>query len=174
MERWKMRWAGTSRRDPMKVAQYEVLGWRSERVTRPGRDDRLAARAREAVCERRGAKRFDRPWRWRDHRMFQLPYEYGYRVVFVGPMLVDRPFRDAPRFSLDSRHFVPGYFRNVPTGHTPKSEKPHRDDRRTPSIWLVAVFGPVSFCCTWRFLTTPHRSDLRVRRKCRCYSCPQT
>jgi hypothetical protein len=25
-----------SRRDPMKVAQYEVLGWRSERVTRPG------------------------------------------------------------------------------------------------------------------------------------------
>ena len=28
-----------SHRDPMKVAQYEVLGWRSERVTRPGRDD---------------------------------------------------------------------------------------------------------------------------------------
>jgi hypothetical protein len=50
-----------SRRDPMKVAQYEVLGWRSERVTRPGRDDRLPACAREAVCERRGAKRFDRP-----------------------------------------------------------------------------------------------------------------
>jgi hypothetical protein len=34
--------------DPMKVAQYEVLGWRSERMTRPGRgrDDRLAACAR--------------------------------------------------------------------------------------------------------------------------------
>ena len=25
----------------MKVAQYEVLGWRLERVTRPGRDDRI-------------------------------------------------------------------------------------------------------------------------------------
>ena len=48
----------------MKVAQYPAaagLGWRSERVTRPGRDDRLPACAREAVCERRGAKRFDRP-----------------------------------------------------------------------------------------------------------------
>jgi len=52
-----------SRRDPMKVAQYEVLGWRSERVTRPGRDDRLPACAREAVRERRGAKRFYRPCR---------------------------------------------------------------------------------------------------------------
>jgi len=53
-----------SRRDPMKVARYPAaagLGWRSERVTRPGRDDRLPACAREAVCERRGAKRFDRP-----------------------------------------------------------------------------------------------------------------
>ncbi|MGA8479181.1 MAG: hypothetical protein WB696_14605, partial [Chthoniobacterales bacterium] len=30
----------SSRRDPMKVAQYEVLGWRSEKATRPGRDDR--------------------------------------------------------------------------------------------------------------------------------------
>src|SRR3981189_139943 len=29
-----------SRRDPMKVAQYEVLGWRSEKAIRPGRDDR--------------------------------------------------------------------------------------------------------------------------------------
>jgi hypothetical protein len=47
----------------MKVAQYEVLGWRSERLARPGRDDRLAACAREAVCKRRGAKRFYRPCR---------------------------------------------------------------------------------------------------------------
>ena len=30
----------SSRRDPMKVAQHEVLGWRSEKATRPGRDDR--------------------------------------------------------------------------------------------------------------------------------------
>jgi hypothetical protein len=29
-----------SRRDSMKVAHYEVLGWRSEKATRPGRDDR--------------------------------------------------------------------------------------------------------------------------------------
>ena len=29
-----------SRRDSMKVAQYEVLGWRSQKATRPGRDDR--------------------------------------------------------------------------------------------------------------------------------------
>jgi hypothetical protein len=35
----------------MKVAQHEVLGWRLERVSRPGRDDRLAACARKAVCE---------------------------------------------------------------------------------------------------------------------------
>ena len=141
----------------MKVAQYEVLGWRSERVTRPGlsaivrmppslfelrrareekaapqrsdgrtkeeRDDRLPACAREAVRERRGAKRFYRPcrdehffvhrfsalrtgplslrpcggdrnvcaWPTRDHSMFQLQCEYGYRVVFVGSVLVDRP-----------------------------------------------------------------------------------
>jgi hypothetical protein len=27
-------------RDPMKVAQYEVLGWPSEKAIRPGRDDR--------------------------------------------------------------------------------------------------------------------------------------
>jgi hypothetical protein len=47
----------------MKVAQYEVLGWRSERVARPGWDDRLAVSACEAVCERRGDKRFDRPCR---------------------------------------------------------------------------------------------------------------
>jgi hypothetical protein len=26
----------------MKVAQHEVLGWRSEKATRPGRDDRRA------------------------------------------------------------------------------------------------------------------------------------
>jgi hypothetical protein len=45
----------------MKVAQYEVLGWRSEGVTRPGRDDRSVAYARDAVCERSGAKRFYRP-----------------------------------------------------------------------------------------------------------------
>ena len=47
-----------SRRDSVKVAQYEVLGGRSEIVTRPGRDDRLAACAREGVCERRGVKTF--------------------------------------------------------------------------------------------------------------------
>jgi len=112
-----------SRRDSMKEAQYEVLGCRSERVTRPGRDDRLPACAREAVCERRGAKPFYRPcrdghfflhrfsalrtgplslrpcggdrnvcaWPTRDHSMFQLHYGHGYRVVFVGPILVDRP-----------------------------------------------------------------------------------
>jgi hypothetical protein len=44
----KVRRPQWSRRDPMKVAQYEVLGWRSERVSRPGRDDRLVTRAREA------------------------------------------------------------------------------------------------------------------------------
>jgi hypothetical protein len=26
-----------------------------------------------------------------------------------------------------SRHFVPGYFRNVPSGRTPKSDQPRRD-----------------------------------------------
>jgi hypothetical protein len=35
-----MRREELSRRDLMKVAQYEVLGWRSEKATRPGRDDR--------------------------------------------------------------------------------------------------------------------------------------
>jgi hypothetical protein len=30
-------------------------------------------------------------WPTRDHSMFQLQCEYGYRVVFVGPVLVDRP-----------------------------------------------------------------------------------
>ena len=30
----------SSRRDPMKVAQHEVLGWRSEKAICPGRDDR--------------------------------------------------------------------------------------------------------------------------------------
>jgi hypothetical protein len=33
--------------------------------------------------------------------------------------------RDGPRFLLFSRHFVPGYFRNVPTGHTPKPDTPY-------------------------------------------------
>jgi hypothetical protein len=47
----------------MKVAQCEVLGWRSERVSRPGRADRLAACARKALCKTRVAKRFYRPWR---------------------------------------------------------------------------------------------------------------
>jgi hypothetical protein len=46
----------------MKVAQYGVLGWRSERVSRAGGDDRLAACARKALCETRVAKRFYRPW----------------------------------------------------------------------------------------------------------------
>ncbi len=31
---------GEGGRDSMKVAQYEVLGWRSKKGTRPGRDDR--------------------------------------------------------------------------------------------------------------------------------------
>jgi hypothetical protein len=35
-----MRREDSSRRDSMKVAQYEVLGWRSKKTTRPGRDDR--------------------------------------------------------------------------------------------------------------------------------------
>jgi hypothetical protein len=39
----------------------------------------------------------------------------------------DRPYRDGRVLSLDSRHFIPGYFRNVPSGHTPKSDKPRRD-----------------------------------------------
>jgi len=47
----------------MKVAQYEVLGSSSERGTRPGWDDRRPAYAREAVCERQGTERFDRPCR---------------------------------------------------------------------------------------------------------------
>jgi hypothetical protein len=32
----------SSRRAGLKVAQYEVLGWRSEKATRPGRGDRRA------------------------------------------------------------------------------------------------------------------------------------
>jgi hypothetical protein len=35
-----MRREELSQRDLMKVAQYEVLGWRSEKATRHGRDDR--------------------------------------------------------------------------------------------------------------------------------------
>jgi hypothetical protein len=37
-----MRRQKSSRRDGMKVAQYEVLGRCSEKATRPGRDDRRA------------------------------------------------------------------------------------------------------------------------------------
>jgi hypothetical protein len=36
----------------MKVAQYEVLGWRSKKTTRPGRDGSTAAYAGEAAYER--------------------------------------------------------------------------------------------------------------------------
>jgi hypothetical protein len=65
----------------MKVeAQYEVLGWRSERVTRPGRDDRLPACAREAVCEKRGAKPFYRPCR--DGHFFL----YRFSALRTGPL----------------------------------------------------------------------------------------
>jgi hypothetical protein len=71
-----------SRRDPRKVvAQYEVLGWRSERVTRPGRDDRLPACAREAVRERRGAKRFDRPSG--TARVYRSIPGTSYRATFI-------------------------------------------------------------------------------------------
>jgi len=47
----------------MKVAQYEVLGWRSEKGE-PSRTVRsMAAYALETTCERPGAERFYRPWR---------------------------------------------------------------------------------------------------------------
>jgi hypothetical protein len=56
-----------SRRDPAKVAQYEVLGKRFLRPIRPGRDDRSML----AIAERRArpkAECFDRPLR--DGRVF--------------------------------------------------------------------------------------------------------
>jgi len=44
----------------------------------------------------------------------------------------DRPYRIRDAFlSFDSRHFVPGYFRNVPSGHTPKSDKPRKGRSNT-------------------------------------------
>ena len=78
-------------------AQYEVLGWRLERVPRPGRDDRLAACAREAVCERRGAKRFYRPSG--TGRVSRSIPGTSYRATFI-ESLRDRSSK-ARRSSLD-------------------------------------------------------------------------
>ncbi len=81
----------------MKVAQYEVLGNDAKRNVRPGGDDRN-------VC-----------------------LLVSHTRLHERKKPIDRPLRDDPRFFLYSRHFVPGYFRNVPTGHTPKSDTSLRD-----------------------------------------------
>jgi hypothetical protein len=71
----------------MKVAQYEVLGWSSERGTRPGWDDRRPAYAREAVYVR--------------------DKEPNVSIVPPGTDI---------SFCIISQHFVLGYFRRVPPG----------------------------------------------------------
>jgi hypothetical protein len=101
-----------SRRDPMKVAQYEVLGWRSERVTRPERDDRLPACAREAVCERRGAKRFDGPSG--TGRVSRSIPGTSYRATFV-ESLRDRS-SEARRSSLDCQLVIANRRAGLGTG----------------------------------------------------------
>jgi hypothetical protein len=78
----------------MKVAQYEVLGWRSERVTRPGRDDRLPACAGEAVRERRGAKRFYRPSG--TARVYRSIPGTSYRATFTVSLRDGARFRSIP------------------------------------------------------------------------------
>jgi hypothetical protein len=45
--------AGRRRKGHLKVAHYEVVGRVFTKATRPAKDDRLAACAREAVCEPR-------------------------------------------------------------------------------------------------------------------------
>ena len=53
-------------------------------MTRPGRDDRLAAYAREAVCERRGVKHFYRPCRRHFEAVINLTVGKGERAEAIG------------------------------------------------------------------------------------------
>ena len=75
----------------MKVAQYQVLGWRSEK-SEPSRMGRsTAAYTLEAERERSEAERFYRPW----------PRKLAGRTSL---------------FCVISQHFVLGYFNWVPPG----------------------------------------------------------
>ena len=70
-------------------AQYEVLGWRSEKATRPGRDDRRLVTLVKPQAKNR-TERFYRPWR--DGRVF-LHHFPALRagLLSLGPSGTDPP-----------------------------------------------------------------------------------
>ena len=86
-----------SRRDSVKVAQYEVLGNDAKRHVRPGRDDRkrpaFGLARRSAIANFRSIVRF----------LLRRP-DYG------GQAGTDTSLRTL------TQHFVLGYFRQVPAG----------------------------------------------------------
>jgi hypothetical protein len=122
-----------SRRDSVKVAQYEVLGGRSEIVTRPGRDDRLAACAREGVCERRGVKTFLSYLAGRAFLFASFP-STSYWAVSSGPFLL-RPSGYGGQAGTD--------FHQRPTTRTILIATPYIDALGQPPdpVTLLALTG---------------------------------
>ena len=87
----------------MKVAQYEVLGWRSRKTTRPGRDDRRLLTRVKPHTRGPGAKRLlsSLPGRTSLFALFPSPAAAGYwATTFIGPLRdeslahVSKPYAD--------------------------------------------------------------------------------